>query len=226
MIAPKLALVVLLFVFALLAFPVGALRAARRSRRKYARIPLARDLTGAQVAGLLLHREGLSRIAVESGAQNFGERYDAVAGRIELSHETARGRTVYDAATAAFMVAKVTLHADADPDFTRSHLRDFPLTLLANLLPPVALAGLILSGESRALLYVVTPVLLCLLSGYTILSLPPERAAARRAQELLDIHGIAGDRAERDALRSCLAARAALRLAAPLTRCVWLSRAL
>lgn len=225
MIAPKIALVVLLFILALLAFPLGALGAARRSRRKHARIPIARDLTGAQVAGVLLHREGLSRIAVEIGAQNLGERYAAGAGRIVLSGETARGRSVYDAATAAFLVAKVTLHADGDPDFARSHRRNFPLTLLANLFPPVALAGVLLP-EVRALLFVVTPVLLCALAGYTLLSLPAERHAARRAMELLDRHRISGDKSEREALRSCLAARAALRLAAPLTQCLWVNWAL
>lgn len=225
MIAPKLALVVLLFVLAIIAFPVGALRAARRSRRKYSRVPLTRDLSGAQVAGLLLHREGLSRIAVETGAQNLSERYAPFAGRIELADETARGRSVYAAATAAFLVAKVTLHADADPDFIRSHRRDFPTTLLANLTPAVALAGMILP-EARALLFVVTPVLLCLLFGYTLLSLSSERAASRRALELLDRHHIAGDKAEREALRAGISARSTLRLAAPLTRCLWVNWAL
>jgi Zn-dependent membrane protease YugP len=226
MIAPKIALVAFLLVFALFAFPVGALRSSRRARRKYARVPLMRDLSGAQIAGLLLHREGLSRVAVEPGAPDFGERYAPVAGRIELAVETARGRSVYAAATAAFMVAKVTLHADADADFVRAHRRDFTLTVLANLLPPAVLAGLVIPGEGRAILFLVSPVLLCLVAGYTLFSLPAERHAARRALILLERHGIAGDKSERESLRACLAARATLCLAAPLSRCFWLNWAL
>ena len=66
------------------------MNAARRARKKYARTPLALDLTGAQVAGLLLHREGLSRIGVDAGAAPLAERYAPVAGRIGLAGETAR----------------------------------------------------------------------------------------------------------------------------------------
>lgn len=225
--APKILVVVLLLLGAVAAFPLGALAAAKRARRRYARIPLARDLAGAAVAGLLLHRENLAgRIAVEAGAAILGERYSPHAARIELSTESARGRSVYAAATAAFLVAQVTLHADGDPDFTRAHARNFTLGVLANLVPPVLFFGLLVPGEGRMFLYVLTPVLLSMLAGYTLLLVPSQRHAARRALALLERHGIAGDKKEREALRACLAARAALAFAAPVTRCHWVNWAL
>ena len=180
-------------------------------------------MPGAQVAGLLLHREGLSRIGVGAGAAPLAERYAPVAGRIELAGETARLRSVYAAATAAFLVAQVTLHADGDRDFARAHRRELSVALASNLFPAALLFGLTVPGEGRVALGLAAPLLLGVMAAYTGLSLPAERRTARRALELLDRHGLSGDKGERAALRACLVARAGLRLARPLTRCFWVN---
>lgn len=220
--ALKIAVAAMIVLGGLLTFPLGALAAAKRTRRKYARIPLTRDLTGAAVAGILLHRENLAgRIAVEPGAATLGESYSPTAARLTLADDSARGRSVYAAATAAFLVAQVTLHADRDTDFVRAHGRRFALALTANILPPSFLFGVLVPGEGRLFLYILTPLLLCLLAGYTILSVPSERHAASRALALLERHGLVSGKSEREALRAALFARAALALAAPLTRSFW-----
>lgn len=222
----RLALVALLALSAAAVIPLGALHAARRSRRKQGARPTLRGLGGAGVLGLLLHLEHLSSIAVETDAAPLREAYEPSRALVRLSPETARARTVHATATAAYLAALVTLHADRDRDFERAHRREFTLALAANLLPPVLLCGLLIPGEGRALLTVLAPILLATCAGCALLMLPLAGHAARRALTLLDRHGLSGDKAEREALRAALAARAALCLATPLTRCVWLRFAL
>ncbi len=221
----KLAVAAALLAAGALAFPAGALIAARRARRRYAGTPLARDLSGAGVARHLLDREGLSRIALDASAAPLRERYDAAAGRVSLSRETARGRSVYAAATAAFLVAQATLHADGDPDFARAHRRESAIPWGANLLPPVLLAGVVLPG-ARTFAMFAAPMLAAHIALLTLLCLPAARLTSRRALSLLERHALTAQTHERAALRAALAAHATRILATPLTRCFWLRRAL
>jgi len=224
--AAKILVVALILLGGLAAFPLGALAAARRSRRRHARMPSSRGLGGAACAGLLLHRERLAAIRVTAGAAPLAERYAPQAGEIVLSDEVAAGISVYDAAAAAFQVAKVALHADGDADFVRGYGRAKVVGWLTNLFPVVLLIGLAVPGEGRAFLALVAPLILVFLVGYTALTLPGERRAATRALALLDRYGFVRDAGERDRLRAALAARAALTLATPLTRCYWIAWAL
>ncbi len=211
---------------AAIAIPWGALLAARRSRARHSAIPGDSGHTGAQTAGLLLHRERLGAITIGTESAPLKEVYDPHAGHLRMSEETARSRSAYAVATAAFLVAQATLHADRDRDFESAHRRAPALYLAVNLLPPALLLAILVPGEARALGLVAAPVLLALAGSCALLDLSAARLTSRRALALLDRHGLSGSGSAREAIQKALTARAALALATPLTRCFWFQPAL
>lgn len=217
----KIAVVAALLLVALAAFPLGAIAALRRSRRSLATRSRC-CLTGAAVAGLLLHREKLAgAVAVEIGPDPLREGYSPHAIRLDLSPETARSRSLAALAESAFAVARAARHADRDPDFIRAEQRARADRTLANLIPPLAALGLVLP-ELRGLALVVAPLLAVALAARTALALPSERRSAELALRLLRSADLLAPHETRP-LAAHLQTRAARVLARPLLDCVWIS---
>lgn len=217
----KIAIIAIILLIGLVSIPVGAMLAERRARAAYTRDPLRRGLSGAAIARLLLIKESLGRIRVTDDAAPLRETYDAHAGKIVLAEETARLSGAFAAATAAFLVAQVVIHAEDVAATQRSQRRAFYVTIMVNLLPPLIVAACVIPGSGRAL-GIVAAVLLSLVFLYTALEIPTEWRARRIAIDLIRRHKIAEEKSELIALHKCIAARASARVAAPLKQCLWI----
>lgn len=217
----KIAVVALIFILGLATFPFAALIAERRARAAYTKTPLRRGRSGAVIAGLLLKKESLDRIRVTDEAAPLAETYDAHAGKIVLAEETARLAGAFAAATAAFLVAKVVIHAEDAAAASRAHRRASYVAVIANILPPLIVAAVLIPGAGRGL-GIVAAVMLSLIFIYTVLELPTEWRARRIAMELIRKHAVSEEKSELVAIHKCISARASARIAAPLKHCFWI----
>lgn len=182
----------LYFVFALPALLLGlyAQMKVRSSFDKYSRIPSARGITGAQVARRILDENGLQYVTVERVNGFLSDHYDPGSKTLRLSSN------VYDTPSLAAVgvAAHETGHALQDQQhYAPLNLRSaiIPAVQVGSWLGPIIfMIGLFMSnmvGQSIAwigvLLFAATAV-------FTLVTLPVEFDASRRAKRLLVSEGI------------------------------------
>ena len=169
-----------------LAFGLYAQRMVSRTFRRYAAMPDRSGLTGAQVARLLLDAHGLRRVRIEAAPGVLSDHYDPAIGI--AAHEVA--------------------HAYQDAEGSRACRArkrvGEPLARIAPVGAPLLFGGLLFGSLPLILLASVYMAGLVL---FSIVTLPVELQASRRAVSLLQQTGIA----RADELREI---RAVLRAAA------------
>ena len=205
--------------FYLLIMTVGALisgAAALWVRSSYARWSKQRSssgLTGAEVARMILDRNGLTRVRVEPVPGVLTDHYDPRAKVVRLSEGNFRGSSVAAVSVAAHECGHALQDAGG---YVPMRLRAgiFPLVNLgAQLWLPLFLLGVMGFGELFIQLAVIafSAVLL-----FHIVTLPVEIDASRRAYGILGRYGIVSTKEGRG-VRRVLTAAAFTYIAAALT---------
>jgi len=171
--------------------------------KKYSKIPLTSGLTGRDVAEKMLRDHGITGVKLGSVAGQLSDHYNPVTRTINLSHDVYYGSSVAAAAVAAHECGHAVQHAKA-----------YAWLGLRSKLVPVAsfsskyvqwilLAGILTVQRFPALLLFGIG-LFALTTLFTIITLPVEVDASKRALKWLSSSGITGygthDKAE-DALR-------------------------
>jgi Zn-dependent membrane protease YugP len=178
----------------------------KKTFARYAEVPVSTGMSGAQVARMILDRNGLSQVPVEmSPGGALSDHYDPRKKALFLSEAVYAPSSV----AAAAVAAHETGHALQDS-------RDYvPLKLRSAMFPAVAFASnawiwLLLAGAFLQFLGLVAIalVLYALAVLFHIVTLPVEFNASRRASGQLRELGIVGVGAEAAGVNSVLRAAA------------------
>ncbi len=156
---------------------------------KYSRVPLDVNLSGAQVAELMLEQNGIHNVVVHSVGGQLTDHYNPMNATVNLSQPVYSARSVAAAAVAAHECGHVLQHA-------RGYAM---LKLRTKLVPAVSFASKRLSWVllGGILLFQVFPYLFylgiamfALTTLFSLVTLPVEIDASRRAIAWLETAGI------------------------------------
>lgn len=178
--------------------------------RKYLRVPNSGGMTGLQVAQYLLRSTGLS-VRIEGIAGELSDHYDPRNNVLRLSPGVAQSSSVGAVAVVAHELGHAMQDAEA---FAPLRLRSglVPVVNFTSWLGPlIFFVGLLLQYEPLAtigIFFVAGAVL------FSLLTLPVELDASRRAMQLLEQGGILTDEAALRGARQMLSAAALTYVAA------------
>lgn len=158
--------------------------------RKWGQVRNARNMTGADVARMMLDENGLGHIPVQAVPGNLSDHYDPIRKTVNLSESVYGVPSVGAMAVAAHEVGHAIQDKVRMPALILRGQMAVPLNLGMNLAPWMLLAGVYL--HLSGLLW-----LGALLFGFALLfhliTLPVEFDASRRALAYLQQRGLSGD---------------------------------
>jgi uncharacterized protein len=171
--------------------------------KKYSKIPLAGGITGREVAERMLRDHGITGVKLGSVQGQLSDHYNPLTKTINLSHDVYYGNSVAAAAVAAHECGHAVQHAKAYAWLgVRSRLVPV-VSVSSKYVQWILLAGILMVQRFPALLLIGIG-LFALTTLFTIITLPVEVNASKRALAWLSSSGITGygthDKAE-DALK-------------------------
>lgn len=186
----------LFWIFALPGLLLGlwAQSRVKSNFNKYSQVRTMRNVTGAQVARELLDAQGLYDIAVEETQGTLSDHYDPRTRVLRLSSQVYRTPSVAAAGIAAHEMGHALQHAKGyAPLQLRSTL--VPATQFGSSLAPMIFFGgyMLQLFSGSALGYYIAwlgVALFALAVVFTLVTLPVEFDASRRAKALLQSNGI------------------------------------
>lgn len=159
----------------------------RSSYGKYSKVRTLRGMTGAQVARALLDEQGLTHVRVEETQGRLSDHYDPREKVLRLSPEVYRTPSVAAAGIAAHELG----HALQDSrGYSPLKLRSaiVPATQFGSMLAPwLFIAGWVLNITALAWVGVL---LFGIAVVFTLVTLPVEFNASKRAKEMLTTSGV------------------------------------
>ena len=166
--------------------------------REYGEIPLANGMSGKEVAEQMLQDNGIYDVKVQSVGGFLSDHYNPAEKTVNLSPEVYAGRSISSAAVAAHECGHAVQHAAAyAPLQLRSGL--VPIVQITTTLSQwVILAGLgFMFGRSNPTILLIGIVLFAMSTLFSLITLPVEYDASRRALAWMESSRIA-NRAEHD----------------------------
>ncbi len=188
--------------FALLSWIVSSILNSKFKR--YSKIPIARGLTGKDIAEKMLHENGIFDVKVISTPGQLTDHYNPVNKTVNLSEGVYGSNSVAAAAVAAHECGHALQHATAYAPLTlRSKLVPV-VSFASNWMQWVLLAGIVLVNSFPQLL-LAGIILFAVTTLFSIVTLPVEINASSRALAWLSNAGITNyetDGPAKDALRT------------------------
>lgn len=181
-----------------------------RTYRRYSQIRNARNVTGAQIARMMLDEHGLAHIPVEMAPGSLTDHYDPIHKVVRLSETNYNVPSLAAAAVAAHEVGHAIQDKVRMPALVLRARLAMPLQLGANFGPILVLAGIFLQISGLLWLGVI------MFAGavlFHLITLPVEFDASRRALDHLAGRGYLA-RNEIGGARSVLTAAALTYIAA------------
>lgn len=189
---------------------VGAIVSARLKGKfkKYSEVHLTKDLTGADVARLMLADNGIHDVEVTSVEGQLSDHYNPANKTVNLSHDVYYGRNAASTAVAAHECGHAVQHAKA---YSMLELRSalVPVqNISAKVINFVFLAmmfGGILLGGIFTLQTALLVVIVCyaVFAAFALITLPVEFDASKRALVWIEARGIV-NRQEHDMAKDAL----------------------
>lgn len=207
----NLYLILMLLVFG---FSLIAQSLTRSAYQKYSQIPSAQGLTGGDIARRILAQEGIENVAIEEINGSLTDHYDPKNLVLRLSTDTMHGRNVASLSVAAHEVGHVLQHRDAYAPLCLRTACAKSVGFGSQAAIPIFFLGLLLSYSP--LLYIGLG-LYALIVFFTLISLPVEFNASRRALAALTSGGYLPDNEMRSGARKVLTAAALTYVAAALS---------
>ncbi|GMQ79217.1 MAG: zinc metallopeptidase [Anaerolineae bacterium] len=159
----------------------------RGTVKKYSKVQTARDVTGAEVARTLLDDQGLYDVAIEETRGFLSDHYDPRSKTLRLSQEIYNTPSIAAAGIAAHEMGHAIQHANGYfPLQIRSAI--VPVARFGSSLAPwLFIAGFLLRFTTLAWVGIV---LFGIAVIFTLVTLPVEFDASRRAKKLLVNNGV------------------------------------
>lgn len=167
----------ILFVFPAMLFASYAQMKISSAYNKYSRVPSGTGYTGAQIARMILDRNGLYDVRIEQTPGQLSDHYDPRTRVLRLSNSIHNGSSVASMSVAAHEVGHALQHADGY----------FPLVLRNNIAPIVSIGSrlvwvFIILGFIISPFFIEVGIMLFLgVVLFQIITLPVEINASRRA---------------------------------------------
>jgi hypothetical protein len=178
---------IIFIVFMLLSWIVSA--RLKSKFRKYSKVPLSGGMTGRDVAEKMLRDNNISDVTVQSVEGQLTDHYNPLKKTINLSREVYSGASVAAAAVAAHETGHALQHAQAYAWLNmRSKLAPV-VSFSSNWIQWVLIAGLILIN-SRPEILLIGIVLFAITTLFSVITLPVEINASKRALAWLSDAGI------------------------------------
>lgn len=147
---------------------------------QYSQIPLAKGLTGKQVAEKMLRDNGIYDVKITSVPGLLTDHYNPLDKTVNLSPEVLNGNSIASAAIAAHECGHAVQHASAY-SWLMMRSRLVPVVQFSsNIIQWVLLAGILLIKIFPALL-LIGIVLFALTTLFSVITLPVEINASQRA---------------------------------------------
>ena len=160
------------------------------ANRRYTRVHTERQTTGAQVARILLDRNGMANVELFETTGAMVDHFDPSRRAIFLSPDVARGPSVAGVAIAAHEVGHA-IQNRLDHRFFRFRMLIIGMTsLAASASALIFILGLCVSDELSRQLLVGSIVLYTVFFLLQIATLPVEYSASSRARKELLRHGL------------------------------------
>ena len=162
----------------------------KKKFREYAEIPIGSGMSGKEVAEKMLRDSGISNVQVISVEGQLTDHYNPMKKTVNLSHDVYHGRNAAAAAVSAHECGHAVQHAKA---YAMLNLRSalVPVVSIANRwVMWVLLAGVLLMQTFPQLL-LVGIVLFATTTLFSLVTLPVEFDASRRALAWLTTSGVA-----------------------------------
>lgn len=182
----------LYFVFALPAmlFGLWAQWRVQAAIRKYGVVGSSNRYSGAEIARRILDSYGLRHVQIEPAHGLLSDHYDPRAKVLRLSPDVYQGRSI----TAAGIAAHEAGHALQDQaNYLPLQVRSWmvPTVQIGSWLSPIIfMIGLFTSSVFGTTLAWVGLLLFTATAAFSLVTLPVEYDASRRAKELLETHGL------------------------------------
>ncbi|ODT94805.1 MAG: hypothetical protein ABS85_02600 [Sphingobacteriales bacterium SCN 48-20] len=148
---------------------------------KYSKVPLSNGMTGREVAEKMLRENGIYDVKVVSVDGFLSDHYNPANKTVNLSPEVYQGNSVSAAAVAAHECGHAVQHATAYG----------PLTLRSKLVPAVQFSsmivnwvliiGVIMAASGNTTLLLIGIILMAVTVVFTLVTLPVEFDASKRA---------------------------------------------
>lgn len=197
-------LLILLFLASGPILPLFATLVFLYAKYRLAKVDAAAGVTGSEVAQRILQSEGVAGVTVEQGHEIMGNSYDPSGRKISLTKDVFGGKSVYALAVAAHECG----HAQQHHTGYRFMVWWVGVAPIAHFLAfGLQVLGVIATAYFKPLIWVVAFgfVIVFLMS---VLSLPNEIDASRRAMVSLDKAGLIASPEERKKMRTVLIAAA------------------
>lgn len=161
---------------------------------KWSDVPASSGLTGAEVARLILDRNGLYDVPVELVPGTLTDHYDPIARAVRLSEPVYYGRSIAAVSVAAHEVGHAVQHQQAYGALVLRH-RMFPLVNFTSGVAPFLLLGGFLMQQFS--LIGLGIILFSFAVAFQVITLPVEFNASSRAKDFMIAEGIIRNEEER-----------------------------
>jgi len=157
--------------------------------KEYSQVGLANQLSGAEIAEKMLRDSGITDVQILSTEGELTDHYHPEKKTVNLSHDVYYGRSVIAAAVAAHECGHAVQHAKAYSWLTfRSKVVPI-VSVTSRYVQWVLLGGIFLINTFPQLL-LIGIILFAATTLFTIITLPVEFDASKRALAWLDSNGI------------------------------------
>jgi Zn-dependent membrane protease YugP len=157
--------------------------------KEYSQVGLANQLSGAEIAEKMLRDSGITDVQILSTEGELTDHYHPEKKTVNLSHDVYYGRSVIAAAVAAHECGHAVQHAKAYAWLTfRSKVVPI-VSVTSRYVQWVLLGGIFLINTFPQLL-LIGIILFAATTLFTIITLPVEFDASKRALAWLDSNGI------------------------------------
>ena len=148
---------------------------------KYGQIPLAKGLSGKEIAEKMLRDNGIYDVQVTSVSGFLSDHYDPFKKTVNLSPEVYNGHSIASAAVAAHECGHAVQHANAY-SWLMMRSRLVPVVQLAsNLVNIILLVGVIMAASGNTTLLLIGIAMMAVTVLFTLITLPVEFDASKRA---------------------------------------------
>jgi Zn-dependent membrane protease YugP len=155
--------------------------------KKYSQIRSASGRTGAEVAREILHRNGISGVSVEQAGGFFSDHYDPSKKILRLSPEVHSGTSVTALGVAAHEAGHAIQHADNYAPLVIRQAIAPVAVVSSNLATVLIIIGFLMQAISVTWIGVIAFGVAVV---FTLITLPVEFNASKRAKEILPKLGI------------------------------------
>ena len=153
---------------------------------KYSKIPLANGMNGKQVAEKMLRENGIYDVKVTASQGFLSDHYNPANKTVNLSPEVYEGTSISSAAVAAHESGHAVQHANSY-NWLMMRSRLVPVVkLTSNLVNIVLLIGVIMAASGNTTLLLVGIAMMAVTVLFTLITLPVEFDASRRALAWLE----------------------------------------